>query len=94
MIRYAAFGSFVWILAVSLAFGQQSGDRVELGRLTNGAAVAFARAGSGEWGIEISGSPAPPFKQPKPAEIEVYLGGDNVRNLAAGYQSVCWSSVF
>jgi hypothetical protein len=50
--------------------------------------VAFVRAGSGDWGVEISGGTAPRFTQPKPAPIEVFAGGENVRQLAAGYESV------
>ncbi len=49
-------------LAVSSQFAQQ-GDRVDLGRLQNGATVAFVRAGEGEWGIEIAGGSAPRLVQ-------------------------------
>ena len=62
-------------------------NRMELGRLTNGAVVAFVRSGSGGWGIEISGDAVPRLTQPKPAQIEVYRGDDDVRQTAAGYQS-------
>ena len=62
-------------------------NRIELGRLSNGAAVAFVRTG-GEWGIQISGGDPQSFAQPKPAQIEVYRGGDNATDLASGYQSV------
>ena len=58
--------------------GKTAADRVELGRLANGATVAFVRAGSGDWGIEISGGTAPRLTQPKPAQIEVFAGGENV----------------
>lgn len=88
MIRYTAFGWLVWVLIASAAFGQQAADRVELGRLTNGATVAFVRAGSGDWGIEISGGTAVRLMQPTPAQIEVFTGGERVRQLAAGYQAV------
>ncbi len=87
MIKYASFGWLVWLLTASLAFGQQGANRVELGRLANGAAVAFVRAGSGDWGIEISGDATPTMTQLKPARIEVYRGGTNVSDLTAGYQS-------
>ena len=43
---------------------------------------------TGEWGIEIFGGTAPAMAQPKPAQIEVYRGDENVSELAAGYQSV------
>jgi hypothetical protein len=60
MIRYALFGSLMWLLIAPLAPAQQkqagttAANRIVLGRLANGAAVAFVRAGSGDWGIEIS----------------------------------------
>jgi hypothetical protein len=94
MIRYALFGSLMWLLIAPLAPAQQkqagttAADRIVLGRLANGAAVTFVRAGSGDWGIDISGAAAPRLTQQKPAQIEVYQGEDNVRQLAAGYQSV------
>jgi hypothetical protein len=63
-------------------------NRIELGQLANGAAVAFVRADSGDWGIEISGGAALRMMQPKPAQIEVYRDTENVSDLTAGYQSV------
>jgi hypothetical protein len=63
-------------------------NRIELGRLSNGAAVVFTRAGAGDWGIQISGSGAMGFAQPKPASIQVFRGGENAADLASGYQSV------
>jgi len=63
-------------------------NRIELGQLVNGAAVTFVRAGAGDWGVQISGGAAQSFAQPKPAQVEVYRGGDNVTDLASGYQSV------
>lgn len=63
-------------------------DSIELGRLANGAAVAFVRAGVGDWGVAISGGTGLQMTQPKPAQIEVFTGGENVRQLASGYQSV------
>jgi hypothetical protein len=88
MKRYALFGSFAWLLTASVAFGQQAADRVELGRLANGATIAFVRPGSGDWGIEISGGSAPAMAQAKPAQIEVYRSEENMSELAGGYQSV------
>jgi hypothetical protein len=94
MTRCVPFGALVWLLIVSLAPAQQeqagpaAAHRVELGPLGNGAIVTFVRAGSGDWGIEISGGTAPRLTQPKPAQIEVFAGAENVRQLAAGYQSV------
>src|ERR1035441_6250185 len=65
-----------------------AGNRIVLGRLSNGADVAFVRAGSGDWGIVMSGNSAPEITQQKPAQIEIYRGDDNVSDLAAGYQQV------
>lgn len=67
---------------------QTSTTRTELGRLTNGAEVAFVRSGSGGWGLDISGEAVPHLTQGNPAQIEVYRGENDVRDLAAGYQSV------
>ena len=65
-----------------------SAETVSLGRLSTGAEVSFARAATGEWGIEIAGGLAPRIAQPKPASIEVYRTEDNIRDLAAGYDAV------
>ena len=88
MIKYASFGSLMWLLAASVTFGQQAASRLDLGRLANGAALTFVRSASGEWGIEISGGTAPTMSQLKPAQIEVYRGDENVSDLAAAYQAV------
>jgi hypothetical protein len=68
--------------------GTADASRIELGQLANGTTVTFIRAGSGEWGIEISGIAVPRLSQQKPAQIEVFRGEENVLQLAAGYQSV------
>jgi len=92
MTKFASLGALLWLLAVPLASAQQAnataGIRVEVGHLANGATVAFVSADHGEFGIEISGGTAPTMTQPKPAQIEVFRGDDNVSDLAAGYQSV------
>ena len=65
MIRYLPFGAIMWLLIAPPATAQQEqsattdANRIELGRLAIGAAVTFVRAGSGDWGIEISGGAAP-----------------------------------
>jgi hypothetical protein len=93
-MKYAIFGALVWLSIAPQAPAQQkqagaaATGRIILGKLANGATVAFVRAGSGDWGIEISGDAVPLFTQQKPAWIEVYRGDENVRQLAAGYQSV------
>jgi hypothetical protein len=94
MIRHASISTILWLLIAPLGLAQQKQEgttdvnRIELGRLGNGAVVAFIRAGSGDWGIEISGGSTPIITQQKPAQIEVYRSQENVQQLAAGCQSV------
>jgi hypothetical protein len=78
----------IWLsLGASALFAQQS-ERVDLGRLQTGATVSFVRTAVGEWGIEISGGTTPSLMQQKPAQIEVFAGGEDVSQLAASYQSI------
>jgi hypothetical protein len=90
MTKYPSLVAFIWLLAAPLTLAEQtattSSDRMELGRLANGATVVFVRSNR-EWGIEVAGGTAPSLTQPKPAQIEVFAGG-TARQLAAGYQSV------
>jgi hypothetical protein len=94
MVRYLPLGTILSLLIAPPGPAQQKqagtivANRVELGRLANGAVVTFDRAGSGDWGIEISGVAAPRLTQQKPAQIEVFRGDGNVVQLAVGYQSV------
>jgi hypothetical protein len=96
MIKYLSFVAIIWLVMAPPALAQQDevgptdANRVILGQLANRAAVAFVRAGSGDWGIEISGGAAPSMMQPKPAQIEIFHSRENVKQqeLAAGYQSV------
>ena len=74
-------------IAGSALLAQQSA-RLEFGRLQTGATVSFARSSAGEWGIEITGASAPRVQQPKPARLEVYRADDDIRQLAAGYETV------
>jgi hypothetical protein len=92
MLRNAWFCAIVLLLIAAQAFSQpaagvSAANRVAVGRLASGASVSLVRSGSGEWGLEIAGA-GPRFAQPKPAQIEVYRGGENARQLAVGYQSV------
>lgn len=87
MIPYARFGVLLWLVTASAAFGQQAND-VVLGKLANGATVTFTRSAGGDFGIEIGGGTAPAMSQPKPAQVELYRGGDNASQLTAGYQTV------
>jgi hypothetical protein len=80
--------------AFSMARAQQ-GARLPLGTLSTGAEVAFVRASSGEWGIDINGAGMPRISQPKPAHLEVFSkdgagtnSKDDIRQLSAGYKSV------
>jgi hypothetical protein len=85
--RLMPLGALAWAVAVPVAFGQAVNDRVELGKLSNGASVSFIRSGA-EWGIDIAGGAAPAVTQTKPAEIQIFRGGDNTSDFVAGYQSV------
>lgn len=87
MNNRAWIASFGWLLAASVVFGQPDAGRVELGRLDGGSTVAFVRAASGDWGIEIAGGSAPRLSQPKPARIEVFRSEEDIRLLAAGYRA-------
>lgn len=62
--------------------------RRELGRLSAGASVAFVRADSGAWGLEIAGPGLPRLAQPQPIRLEIFVKLDDIRTLAAGYKSV------
>jgi hypothetical protein len=90
MTKRTSVGVLLSLLVAPLALAQQSTatspDRLELGRLANGATALFVRS-NGEWGLEVSGGTAPSLTQPRPAQIEVFAGGP-ARQLAAGYQSV------
>ena len=78
---------FLMLLWLPAAFGQQSA-RLALGRLQTGAIVSFTRSASGDWGIEITGGPAPRILQAKPASIEVYRADNDIQQLAAGYKNL------
>ena len=82
VVRSIVLGAVASLLTAPSTPAQQkqavtnTANRMELGRLKNGAVVAFVRSGSGGWGIEISGDAVPRLTQPKPAQIEVYRGGE------------------
>ena len=80
----------VFTLTASWVFAQE-GDRVDLGRLQNGAVVKFARAARSGWGMEISGGSAPRLVQQTPARLEVCGSGNERVELASGYSAVQWS---
>jgi hypothetical protein len=92
MNKSTVLGAIFSLLIAPPAPAQQAGatdaNHIVLGRLADGADVAFARSASGDWGIEISGGAVPHMAQPKPAQIEVYRGQTNASDLGAGYQSV------
>jgi hypothetical protein len=91
-MRHLTTAALISLFAASSALAQQRvtplEDRVVLGPLATGASVTFVRTPAGDWGIEIAGAQIARMSQPKPAQIEVYRGGDNVRRLAAGYRSI------
>jgi hypothetical protein len=74
-------------MTVSASFAQQA-DKVELGRLQNGATVSFVRSAGDGWGIDISGGNTLRFMQPKPAKLEIFNTESDIRQLASGYKSV------
>ena len=74
-------------LTASAALAQQS-NRIDLGRLSTGSTASFVRAADGEWGIEISGGAAPGLMQQQPVRIEVFTDEENIRHLAAGYNTI------
>ncbi|MEO8594013.1 MAG: hypothetical protein ABI759_11890 [Candidatus Solibacter sp.] len=81
--------SFLILLAGTLlAWGQQARpgpDGLTLGRLSNGSVVTF-HPGAAGWGVQISGPER--FSQKQPVSLELYRGDADIRQLAAGYQSV------
>lgn len=66
----------------------QNSTQVSLGRLQTGAQVSFTRFTSRDWGLEITGGPAPRIVQPQPAKIEVDSGGAGIQELGAGYNRI------
>jgi len=79
---------FISVVFSSTGILAQQSGRLELGRVQAGAAVSFIRSASGEWGIDISGGPAPRIAQLQPVRLEVYRSDDDIRQLAAGYKTV------
>jgi len=65
-----------------------AGNRIDLGKLSTGATVAFVRETEGTWGLDIQGGSAPRLSQARPAQLEVFQTGDDVRRLSSGYQAV------
>jgi hypothetical protein len=82
--KYALLGP---ALAACSLFAQQSA-RVELGKLSTGATVSFARSTTDGWGMEIAGGPAPRILQPRPARLEIFRTEADIREVAAGYKAV------
>ena len=74
------------------ALAAERSDRIDLGSLQTGAKVSFFRDETGEWGLEISGGPAPRILQAKPARLEVYHSDQDIRQLAGGYKTIKKSS--
>jgi len=74
------------VVFAAVIFPAQAGSRIELGQLQTGATVAFVKNPSGDWGMEIAGSPR--LTQEKPARIEVFHNAKDIRRLEAGYKTV------
>lgn len=66
----------------------QSGDRLALGLLPTGTTVSAIRAAGGDWGVEITGAALPSIRQPQPAKLEIFRAEEDIRQLAAGYNTV------
>ena len=82
------YGKLLLLSLLLAAFTARSAGRVDLGRLQTGATISFVRAADGDWGIQITGGPAPLIQQSKPAKLEIYRSDRDIRQLAAGYKSV------
>lgn len=78
----------LFLLCFIASSSAQPSSQLDLGRLQSGAIVSFVRSTSGEWGLEITGGPAPPISQPKPARLEVSLTEQETHELATGYKTV------
>ena len=91
MIKQAFFGALVLALFAPVALAQAHASLAsarQLGRLADGATVTFVRAGSGDWGVNISAGSSVFLSQQEPAQIEVYQSDEHVRDFASGYQSL------
>ena len=91
MLKQALFGALALLSITQMILAQvhaTSSDHRLLGRLTTGATVAFVRADSGDWGLEISVPTGALLFQQTPAQIEIYRSDDSVSDVAAGYQSI------
>jgi hypothetical protein len=84
---YTKITIFVLCLTVSGALAQPD-DRVDLGSLRTGATVSFVRYTGGDWGIDISGGPAPSLIQRKPVKIEVLAADESIQVFRAGYDTI------
>lgn len=74
-------------LTSSVALAQQA-DRQTLGELETGPTVSFVRGAEHRWGLEIAGGSAPRIVQAKPARLEVFRSNQDIRQLAAGYDTI------
>jgi len=95
MTRHTTTTAFLCVaIAASVAMAQTGqpvaspASRVALGRLANDATVTFVRAGSEDWGLDISGPARPHLAQARPAQAEIYCADDTVQQLAVCYRSL------
>ncbi|NJD11373.1 MAG: hypothetical protein FIB01_13360, partial [Gemmatimonadetes bacterium] len=61
--------------------------KIKLGTLSDGATASLVAAADGKWGIEITRGRTAAFAQPSPVQIEVYVSGNDIRQINAGYDS-------
>jgi hypothetical protein len=82
--KYFIFG--MWLFA-SNVFAQNN-NHVDLGSMQTGATVSFIQSADGDWGVDISGGPAPRLMQLKPVQVEIFKSEEDIQKLASGYKTV------
>ena len=91
MKRYFPPGVLMLFATALPAVAQQgapASGRVVLSQLNNGSSVAFFQAGSAGLGIDVAGQRTARFSQQQPVWIELYRSDTDIKQLAAGYNSV------
>jgi hypothetical protein len=81
-------GYFIFVLSLLILGSCSRHDRVNLGSFESGGSVSFHRDSTGKYGIEISRNNFPLIIQHNPAQVEVFLNEDNVKNLQSGYENL------
>lgn len=78
----------LWMFLIVMGIIARQIGKVNLGSLKSGETFSFVRISNGDWGIEISGGSTPKITQLKPAHIEILKSGGDIRELAAGYNTI------